>query len=301
MYIGHLADAAHARKLPPWPAAGIVDGSMPAAPQPSLPLLPGIAASPAARLAARTSPLGGTGQAGTQRGLAAPPSAAAFADLLLGQLTGTTATDGAGAPVDHLTTGEGRAIGNLPASPTSRTGSRSQRALAWARSMLGRQDWNNLCQRFIEEAYGTRNVFPSAAAAGRALPLHRGRESWRDAPPGALLYFTGDATNDYNGHAGLYLGDGRMISATPRGVQEERLDSPYYEQRYLGWADPSQLPATTPPAGGAPKVPVLPATAAHTAPSRPSTLLPPSALHPPPAAGRRGPLPPPSAPPATIQ
>ncbi len=206
--------------------------------------------------------------------MAAPPGAAAFADLLLGQLAGPVAIDRSGSSVESV--------------ESVAAGARSQRALAWARSMLGRQDWNNLCERFVEEAYGTRNVFPSAAAAGRTLPLHRGRESWRDAPPGALLYFAGDATNDYNGHAGLYLGNGWMISATPRGVQEERLDSPYYEQRYLGWVDPSQLAMPASPASSALTLPVVPAMPGRSAPSRPDTLLPPSMLHAPLVTGRRG-------------
>ncbi|HEY7294131.1 MAG TPA: NlpC/P60 family protein [Dehalococcoidia bacterium] len=157
-------------------------------------------------------------------------------------------------------------------SPSLVPTKQAARAIAWAQSHLGQQDWNNLCERFVEEAYGTKNVFPTAAEAGRALATHRGRTSWQEAPVGALLYFAADATNDYNGHAGIYLGNGRMISATPRGVQEERLETPYYAERFLGWAEPTALtsnsasPRTTAPRGS-PTVPSLPARS----PARPVT------------------------------
>jgi hypothetical protein len=117
-----------------------------------------------------------------------------------------------------------------------------ERAISWARKLLGRQDWNNWCERFVEEAYGTKNVFPTAADAGRALVTSRGKNAWRDAPVGSLLYFAADETNEFNGHAAIYAGNGKMISATPSGVKEELVDSPYYSERMLGWSPPSRFP-----------------------------------------------------------
>lgn len=120
-------------------------------------------------------------------------------------------------------------------------------AIAWARTRLGRQNWNGLCEQFVEEAYGTRGVYPTAAAAGKALVRHRGPRSWESAPVGALLYFRPDESNQYNGHAAIYVGNGKMISATPRGVVEERIDQPYWANLYVGWGTPDFAPA--PPSG----------------------------------------------------
>lgn len=163
------------------------------------------------------------------------------------------------------------------------------RAIAWAQKMTGRVDWNGLCEQFVEEAYGTKGVFPTAADASRALVTHRGKFSWQDAPVGALLYFTPDQTNDGDGHAGIYLGNGKMISATPSGVREDRLDNPYYADRFAGWADPSKMSnlagagtrtrrgATGVPADPTPRtLPTLPVTNGHLPASRGVSVLPPT-------------------------
>ena len=211
---------------------------------------------PAARLAAIANPLGGSAKTGAP---GVPPARvlpslggaglAEFSDLLTQQLGG---------------------------SSTAVTSKTSERAISWARSRLGRQEWNNLCERFVEEAYGARNVFPTAADAGRALATHRGRDAWQNAPVGAPLYFVADATNGYNGHAGIYLGNGRMISATPNGVQEERLDTPYYAERFLGWADPARMRARAPTSGTVASrsaTPALPPAASASTASRPTSRL----------------------------
>jgi hypothetical protein len=81
-------------------------------------------------------------------------------------------------------------------------------------------------------------VFLTAKDAARHVVKHRGLGSLQSAPAGALLYFAPDATNDQNGHAGIYLGNGEMISARPGGVSIERVDSQYNRQRFVGWGDP---------------------------------------------------------------
>ena len=112
--------------------------------------------------------------------------------------------------------------------------------------MIGRQEWNNLCEKFVEQAYGTTGVYPTAAAAAKQLVTRRGPQSWRDAPVGALLYFAADESNGNNGHAGIYLGNGRMISARPTGVQEERLGSAYNKKLYVGWGEAAGFPGRKP-------------------------------------------------------
>jgi hypothetical protein len=247
------------------------------------------------------SPLGGADPARLTRG-ATSPSATSFSDVLAGQLGlnppagtssdplsalnailgqndllgGASSPPGLGAVSPQLAQALARSKSSL-AVPTKQ----AERAIAWAQSHLGQQDWNNLCERFVEEAYGTKNVFPTAAEAGRALATHRGRTSWQEAPVGALLYFAADATNDYNGHAAIYLGNGRMISATPRGVQEERLDTPYYAERFVGWAEPTALASQSvgprPAASrGSATVPSLPVRSAARPVTRVANPIPPA-------------------------
>ncbi|MGH2356145.1 MAG: NlpC/P60 family protein [Chloroflexota bacterium] len=230
--------------------------------------------SPAARLAAMTSPLGGAGglprpgvpaDAATVR----TSSPAAFSRLLAEQLSlgtmGAPPTGGlASPPLGGMPLGAESLAALLPllapahpdparlakiaGSPapnalgTPAASRKAGDAIAWARTMIGRQDWNGLCERFVEAAYGTSGVYPSAAAAGAALITHRGKTAWRDAPPGALLYFGPDATNSHHGHVGIALGGGRMISATAGGVREDRLDTPYWAERFVGWAEPTRFP-----------------------------------------------------------
>jgi hypothetical protein len=116
-----------------------------------------------------------------------------------------------------------------------------EKAVETALGYLGRYDWNNYCERFVEVCYGTKNLYPNAATAGRALVTHRGVSALAQAPVGAILYFAANAGNQQQGHAGLYLGDGRMVSATPNGVKMERVDAPAYAGQFLGWAEPGSF------------------------------------------------------------
>ena len=262
----------------------------------------------AARMAALSAPLGSAPRNATQRASTPTPSAAravppgmanagGFQDLLtsqLGQLSqlsqlGQSTQEGQlgqiglgdmNDPLASLMNSPALARSAAVVQPQPRASAsttKAQKALTWAKSMVGRQDWNNLCERFVEEAYGTKGIFPSAKDAARQLVTHRGRSSLSSAPPGALLYFAADETNDGNGHAAINLGGGKMISARPTGVEIESVNSPYNNARYLGWGQPparfpgrDAKPSTTAPARAA-----LPASAAMSAAAaRSSEMLP---------------------------
>lgn len=122
-------------------------------------------------------------------------------------------------------------------------------ALRWARSQLRQTRWAWRCERFAEEAYGTRGKFATAAAAARAVTLHPGRIE--DAPAGTLVYFAADSYNQGWGHVGIALGDGRMISALSSVTTTDVAMSPYWRKLYLGWADaPGDWPGRIPPPPG---------------------------------------------------
>ena len=109
-------------------------------------------------------------------------------------------------------------------------------APSWALSHLGSKDFYNLCQRFIEQAYGTGGQYGSAAAAGKAL--------FKTADPaqadvGDLVFFRPDASNGYAGHAAIYLGNGEMVGATNAGVTKDNLlTNPYWKNLLVGFGDP---------------------------------------------------------------
>lgn len=108
-------------------------------------------------------------------------------------------------------------------------------AAAWAVQQISAQDWNYYCERFAENAFGTSGRYPSALAAGNALPLSKALDK---AKPGDMVLFSADETNDGYGHAGIYIGNGEMVSATPNGVKREKiLSNPYWAQRFRGVAD----------------------------------------------------------------
>lgn len=107
-------------------------------------------------------------------------------------------------------------------------------AAAWAVSQIGSQAWNEYCERFAENAFGTQGRYPSALAGGNALPLQR---ELKNAQPGDLIYFSADDTNNGYGHVGIYVGNGEMVSATPNGVKRTGiLSDKYYAPRFRGVA-----------------------------------------------------------------
>jgi hypothetical protein len=119
-------------------------------------------------------------------------------------------------------------------------------ALEWARTQLRSKIWAYRCERFVEEAYGTRYIFTSAWAAAQHVALHR--TAIGEAPMGALVFFSPDSANHGEGHVGLSLGAGRMISALETVQITDVQRSRYWRSLYLGWAyAPASWPGRLPP------------------------------------------------------
>ncbi len=113
---------------------------------------------------------------------------------------------------------------------------RARGALDWAEGQLTSRRWAFRDERFVEEAFGTRGRFDSAAAAARRLRLRRG--SPRLAPRGALMLFEGDRINHGLGHVGISMGGGRMISALTQVAITQVATNAYWRYLYLGWTLP---------------------------------------------------------------
>ena len=153
--------------------------------------------------------------------------------------SGTSALGGALSGLGNLASLFGVGTSSVPLSPVQKQS--GEKAVETALGYMGRYDWNNYCERFVEVCYGTKNLYPNAATAGKALVTHKGMSALSQAPVGAILYFAANAGNQHQGHAGLYVGDGRMVSATPNGVKMERVDSPAYSGQFVGWAEPGSF------------------------------------------------------------
>ena len=129
-------------------------------------------------------------------------------------------------------------------------GNHRDTALAWALTQRNLKRWAWRCECFVEEAYGTRMIFTTAAAAASRLALHH--DAVKLAPPGSLVYFAADKYNQRYGHVGLSLGHGRMISALSRVAVTDVTHSKYWRKLYLGWVDaPTTWPGRIPPPPGA--------------------------------------------------
>jgi LysM repeat protein len=82
-------------------------------------------------------------------------------------------------------------------------------------------DYAGLCQKFVEQyTYGKTGIFPSAADAWDSYSQNgQGMTDFTKLSYGDTLYFAPDSSNGYAGHTGIYIGNGKMISATYNGVQ----------------------------------------------------------------------------------
>lgn len=87
---------------------------------------------------------------------------------------------------------------------------------------VGKQDYNGLCQGFVDTMTGNPNRYKSAVEAwnGQLDKAHGGLEGIRS---GDLLYFNPDASNRDDGHTGIYIGNGQFVSATDYGVKTENV------------------------------------------------------------------------------
>jgi hypothetical protein len=128
-------------------------------------------------------------------------------------------------------------------------GGRAERAIAWAQSMLGSPEYNGFCLRFVAFAYAAKKFARTATLAANELGPREGDKPARNAPRGALLWFTwGDANKGRNlGHVGISLGDGRMIDALD-AVRIDTIDgSRWWRSHYRGWTPaPDSWPGRPP-------------------------------------------------------
>jgi hypothetical protein len=122
--------------------------------------------------------------------------------------------------------------------------------LAWARANMGRSDYYNYCEKFVENANGTTGQFPTALAAAQSSPLET---DWSKVRPGDTVYYGGADENQGYGHAAIYSGNGNVVSSA---ANHETPLHGYFNAPLLGYRpstdnrhlDPSPVPTEQVPA-----------------------------------------------------
>jgi hypothetical protein len=127
--------------------------------------------------------------------------------------------------------------------------SREQRAMDWARSVLGQthtngdlgdsnHPWDGWCDNFVAHAYGRAASGYTTAIAHFNSLNGRGMISTAGTPPsGALVFFAAAPINGNAGHVMLSEGNGTYITSAPT---VRRVGLTWPGASYLGWswADP---------------------------------------------------------------
>lgn len=152
---------------------------------------------------------------------------------------------------DYYTTTPGfnQYIPGEPECNTTPSGTREDRALNWARSVIGQthtngdlgdsnHPWDGWCDNFVAHAYGRSYSGYSTALVHYTSLANRGMIHTDANPPaGALVFYNGAPINGGAGHVMLSEGNGSYITsaATVRRVSIGWPGAPY-----LGWsyADP---------------------------------------------------------------
>ncbi len=137
--------------------------------------------------------------------------------------------------------------GGIGAGP----GLEAANAITWAQGEKNAKKWASYCERFVEESFGIRGRFPSANAA--AVALKPRKTAFSKIPVGSLVFFRSPKKGG-PGHVGLWLGNGKMISAlsTVHTSQVARgKPGRYWRQTFRGWAPaPDAWPGRIPPPPG---------------------------------------------------
>jgi len=133
----------------------------------------------------------------------------------------------------------------IPGEPDCNLGTRSARAIDWARVVLGQaytnydlgdsnHQWNGWCDNFVAHAYG-RAASGYATAKAHFNDLNsRGMIHTDTSPPfGALVFYDAASINGWAGHVMLSEGNGSYIT-TAATVQ--RVSFTWPGAPYLGWS-----------------------------------------------------------------
>lgn len=108
---------------------------------------------------------------------------------------------------------------------------------------LGNFSWgsgsNTFCEVYVEQMTGIGNQGASAADAASRMASLGLLQPGLPPTAGDVVYFGPSADNEYFGHVGIYLGDGRFRSITVYGLADAPLAG--WRAPYLGFTDPTKV------------------------------------------------------------
>lgn len=94
-------------------------------------------------------------------------------------------------------------------------------------SKIGSTQYEDYCERAVENAFGTQGHYASAIDDWHSQVQH---SDWQHAPKGAMVFY--DTSSD--GHVALSLGDGRVVSSSAH--HQVGIVPVGFFQHPLGWA-----------------------------------------------------------------
>ncbi|MGP4018121.1 CHAP domain-containing protein [Saccharopolyspora sp. 5N708] len=114
----------------------------------------------------------------------------------------------------------------------------AQGAVEWFQQHIGDTSYQGLCEKAVENAWGTTGVWPSAIAHWEgAVRAGKAHTDGSTPPVGAFVYWN---ISQY-GHVGIADGEGGFYASSVAGAIGHADDLSYFNN-YLGWSDP-QVPA----------------------------------------------------------
>ena len=163
-------------------------------------------------------------------------------------------------------------------STTALTESQVQVAINYAKGQIGSSEWNQKCLALVAKAYSVAGVDIGSsddpitywASNPRGYAEHSAPYGPYGTPPAGAIMFWGETQWSSDGHAGISLGDGTVVSSAAYPYADgptegqifllsKRSASTYH---YLGYIIPGDLEASPPPvAVAAPPTTTAPTTA----------------------------------------
>lgn len=131
------------------------------------------------------------------------------------------------------------------------TNTKVDKAIAWAMGQMTKpsQNWDGLCEAFVEHAYGVTKGTGGGGYLTAQDDANANLKHTTGTPNiGALVFFKYYNPKDKNwdGHVGIYLGGNLFISATNNNIQifdKDYWANTYAHEPYEGWGDvPSSWP-----------------------------------------------------------
>ncbi|HEY2195543.1 MAG TPA: hypothetical protein VGH76_25025 [Actinomycetospora sp.] len=159
-----------------------------------------------------------------------PSAATVTADLHLtaGAAPAASSAKSVVAPVSAEPTSAAATVPELTkAAGMAHQGQKVDAAIARFESKIGSSQYEDYCERAVENAFGTQGHYASAIDDWESQQQHR---DWQDAPRGAMVFY--DTSSD--GHVALSLGDGRVVSSSAH--HQVGIVPVGYFQHPLGWA-----------------------------------------------------------------